>query len=158
MRWLRRVRSYDVATTLKTLRAALDAKGAGLRVVISDAECMLARQRRERRRKAERRRAGKSYATERYGVDEEVCTGDHACMRLSGCPSLTLRPARDPLKDGPTATVQPSCVACNLCGEVAQAAALCPSFYKAEARHNAPAWRRRLERINRRMLAWLGAA
>ncbi len=158
VRWLKRVRSYDVAGTLKTLRAAFDARGKGLRVVISDSECMLARQRRERRIKAKRHEAGLPVTKERYGVDEEVCTGDHACMRLSGCPSLSLRPARDPLKEGPTATVEPSCVACNLCGEVAQAAALCPSFYKAEAVLNAPRWRLLAARVNRRLLARLGAS
>jgi indolepyruvate ferredoxin oxidoreductase alpha subunit len=119
---------------------------------------MLARQRRERKIAAERRKKGLPVVQARYGVDEEVCTGDHACMRLSGCPSLTLRPARDPLKEGPTATVDPSCVACNLCGEVAQAAALCPSFYKVEVIHNARAWRRFSDRANRRVLGWLGAS
>ena len=79
-------------------------------------------------------------------------------MRLSGCPSLTLRPARDPLKEGPTAMVDQSCVACNLCGQVAQAAALCPSFYKAEVIHNARIWRRLSDRANRRVLEWLGAS
>jgi indolepyruvate ferredoxin oxidoreductase alpha subunit len=156
--WLRRVPTYNVAATLKTLRAAFDATGKGLRVVLSDAECMLARQRRERKVTADRRKAGLPYVQARYGVDEEVCTGDHACMRLSGCPSLTLRPARDPLKEGPTATVDQSCVACNLCGEVAQAAALCPSFYKAEVIHNPRVWRKFSDRANRRMLGWLGAS
>ena len=32
---------------------------------------------------------GRRVETPRFGVDEEVCTGDHACMRLSGCPSLS---------------------------------------------------------------------
>ena len=28
----------------------------------------------------------------------DVCTGDHACIRLSGCPSLTLKDNPDPLR------------------------------------------------------------
>ncbi|MCW5698997.1 MAG: indolepyruvate ferredoxin oxidoreductase subunit alpha, partial [Rhodospirillales bacterium] len=133
VRWLRRVYSYDLARTMKILRRALDLRDRGLRVVVSDAECMLARRRRQKRRDAERAKAGLPLPKSRYGVDEEVCVGDHACMRLNGCPSLTLRPARDPLKDGPTVAVDADCVACGLCGEVAQAAKLCPSFYRATA-------------------------
>ena len=35
----------------------------------------------------------------KYGVDEDVCNGDHACIRLSGCPTLTL-------KDNPTVSTK----------------------------------------------------
>ncbi len=155
--WVRRVHAYDVARTLRILRQALDRRGRGLRVVISDAECMLAKQRRQRRLDADRARAGRPVAKARYGVDEDVCVGDHSCMRLSGCPSLTLRAARDPLKDGPTATVDPDCVACNLCGEVAQAAKLCPSFYKATGVLNPTRWQSLRARLNRGVMAALGA-
>jgi indolepyruvate ferredoxin oxidoreductase alpha subunit len=55
---------------------------------------------------------------------------------LSGCPSLTVKPASDPLKTDPVAHVNNDCVGCGLCGEVAEAAALCPSFYRAEIVHN----------------------
>jgi len=41
----------------------------------------------------------------RFGVDEDTCTGDHACIRLSGCPTLTLKDNPDPLKVDPVATV-----------------------------------------------------
>jgi indolepyruvate ferredoxin oxidoreductase alpha subunit len=156
VRWLERVHSYDVSKTLATLRAAFDARDKGLRVVISDAECMLARQRREKRAPAEKLKAGKPVMRAKFGVDEEVCVGDHSCMRLNGCPSLTLRPAKDPLKAGPTATVESDCAHCGLCGEVAHAAALCPSFYEVKATVNATpfaAWR---ERMRRRLVAALG--
>ena len=73
----------------------------------------------------------------RYGVDDEICTGDHSCIRLSGCPSLTVKPIPDPLRTDPVATVIESCVGCGLCGEVAHAAVLCPSFYRAEIVSNA---------------------
>ncbi len=72
----------------------------------------------------------------RYGVDDEICTGDHSCIRLSGCPSLTVKPNPDPLRSDPVASVIESCVGCGLCGEVAHAAVLCPSFYRAEIIRN----------------------
>ena len=69
---------------------------------------------------------------ERFGVDSDTCTGDHSCIRLSGCPSLTVKPNPDPLRQDPVAAVQESCVGCGLCGEVSHAAVLCPSFYRAQ--------------------------
>ena len=76
----------------------------------------------------------------RYGVDEDTCTGDHSCIRLSGCPSLTIKDSADPLKVDPVAHVNNSCVGCGLCGEVAHAAVLCPSFFRAEIVQNATWW------------------
>jgi indolepyruvate ferredoxin oxidoreductase alpha subunit len=76
--------------------------------------------------------AGKRVVRERFGVDEDTCTGDHSCIRLSGCPSLTIKPTSDPLRKDPVATVLDSCVGCGLCGEVAHAAVLCPSFFRAD--------------------------
>ena len=157
VKWLRRVDSYDVAGTLDTLRAAFDRPDKGLRVVLSDNECMLARQRRDKRRLGERIEAGKVIVRERFGVDEEACSGDHSCMRLSGCPSLTLRSNHDPLKEGPAAMVDATCVACGLCGEAAHAAALCPSFYRARTVINAGLIHRTWARLEARLLAAMGA-
>src|SRR3546814_10622616 len=50
---------------------------------------------------------------ERLGVDADVCDGDHACIRLSGCPSLTVRDSGDPLKEDPVAYIDNSCVGCG---------------------------------------------
>ncbi|GAB4306556.1 MAG: indolepyruvate ferredoxin oxidoreductase subunit alpha [Roseovarius sp.] len=155
--WIRRVNAYHVAKSLRVLRAALDARGQGLRVVISDEECMLARQRRERRLQAARLAAGKPVIGARFGVDEEVCSGDHSCMRLSGCPSLTLRRGQDPLKDGPAAMVDASCVACGLCGAAAHAAALCPSFYRAQTVRNPGPLTRLRHRLESALLRIMGA-
>jgi indolepyruvate ferredoxin oxidoreductase, alpha subunit len=44
-----------------------------------------------------------------------------------------------------------SCVGCGLCGEVAHAAVLCPSFYRAEVVKN-PGWYERLRHAMRRRL------
>ena len=41
------------------------------------------------------------------------------------------------------AHVTNGCVGCGLCGEVADAAVLCPSFYRAEVIQN-PRWHERL--------------
>src|SRR5262249_8288841 len=90
----------------------------------------------------------------RYGVDEEICTGDHSCIRLSGCPSLTVKPNPDPLRTDPVATVIESCVGCGLCGEVAHAAVLCPSFYRVDVVHNPNAWDRSLHTVPSAVIGW----
>ena len=93
----------------------------------------------------------------RYGVDDELCTGDHSCIRLSGCPSLTVKPNPDPLRRDPVAAVIESCVGCGLCGEVAHAAVLCPSFYRAEIVTNPNWWDRTLAAMRGRAIDWLNS-
>ncbi len=117
---------------------------------------MLARQRRVRAEDAIKLKEGKRVTRARYGVDDEICTGDHSCIRLSGCPSLTVKPSPDPLRTDPVANVVDSCVGCGLCGEVAHAAVLCPSFYRAEIVRNATAWDRFLFRVRQTVIGWLG--
>ncbi|HEY5131965.1 MAG TPA: indolepyruvate ferredoxin oxidoreductase, partial [Bradyrhizobium sp.] len=119
------------------------------KVIVASSECMLNRQRREKPLFASAVKGGQRMVRERYGVDEDVCTGDHACIRLSGCPSLSLKHTDDPLKDDPVAFVDNDCVGCGNCGEVADAAVLCPSFYRADIIHNptrADLWLARLRR------------
>ena len=132
--WLRTVRTYSVAKMVTTLKEAMRTAERGLKVIIADGECMLARQRRIRAEDAEKLKRGERVVKTRFGVDDEICTGDHSCIRLSGCPSLTVKPNPDPLRTDPVATVIESCVGCGLCGEVAHAAVLCPSFYR-DRRH-----------------------
>jgi indolepyruvate ferredoxin oxidoreductase alpha subunit len=156
VKWLRTVRSYSVAKMVKTLKEAMKTAEQGLKVIIADGECQLARQRRVRAEDAEKLARGERVTRMRYGVDEEICTGDHSCIRLSGCPSLTVKPTSDPLRTDPVATVIESCVGCGLCGEVAHAAVLCPSFYRAEIVRN-PTWRDRLvHRVRLKAIGWLG--
>ena len=145
--WIKTVRSYSVGTMLATLRRAMTSPEKGLKVVIAEGECQLARQRRFRPWFRAQLEAGKRTVRTRFGVDESVCTGDHSCIRLSGCPSLTVKPASDPLKIDPVAHVNNDCVGCGLCGEVAEAAALCPSFYRAEVVHNPGFWDRLVWRL-----------
>src|SRR5262245_44736219 len=146
VKWLRTVHSYSVAKMTKTLKAAMRTAERGLKVIIADGECQLARQRRVRAEEAEKLKRGARVVKARFGVDEEICTGDHSCIRLSGCPSLTAKPHPDPLRRDPVATVIESCVGCGLCGEVAHAAVLCPSFYRAEVIRNPNWWDRALHR------------
>lgn len=155
VRWLKRIRSYSVDTMRKTLREAMTTEEKGLKVVIADGECQLARQRRLRGENARKRAQGKRLVRTRFGIDDATCTGDHSCIRLSGCPSLSIKPTRDPLRTDPVATVVDSCVGCGLCGEVAHAAVLCPSFYRAEIVTNATAWDRLRQRVGRAVIGWL---
>ena len=143
VKWVRRVRTYSVDTMVKTLRAALTGPTKGLKVIVADGECQLMRQRRYRPWFAQRVKAGRRMVRTRFGVDEDVCTGDHSCIRLSGCPSLTVKESTDPLRTDPVAHVNNDCVGCGLCGEVAHAAVLCPSFFRAEVVSN-PSLRDRL--------------
>jgi indolepyruvate ferredoxin oxidoreductase alpha subunit len=156
VKWLRTVRTYSVSVMVKTLKEAMRTAERGLKVIIADGECQLARQRRIRAEDAEKLKRGERVTRVRYGVDDEICTGDHSCIRLSGCPSLTVKPSPDPLRNDPVATVIESCVGCGLCGEVAHAAVLCPSFYRAEIVRN-PTWRERLKhRLRQKVIGWLG--
>jgi indolepyruvate ferredoxin oxidoreductase alpha subunit len=156
--WVRTItRTYDVAAMREALHEALTTTDPGPKVVIAQSECMLNRQRRERPAAAAALKAGQRVVKERFGVDAAICSGDHACMRVSGCPSLTLAPSGDALKPDPVAHVDEQCVACGHCGEVADAAVLCPSFYKAHKVHNPGAGERWRARWRARMLGWLQA-
>ena len=156
VKWLRTVRTYSVSVMVDTLKEAMKTAERGLKVIIADGECQLARQRRVRAEDADKLKRGERVTRTRYGVDDEICTGDHSCIRLSACPSLTVKPSTDPLRTDPVATVIESCVGCGLCGEVAHAAVLCPSFYRAEIVRN-PTWRDRLaHRLRQKIIGWLG--
>jgi indolepyruvate ferredoxin oxidoreductase alpha subunit len=155
VRWLRTIRTYNVSTMLRSLREAMTTPTPGLKVIVADGECQLARQRRIRPQQAAALKRGERVVRTRYGVDDAVCTGDHSCIRLSGCPSLTIKPSPDPLRDDPVAQVINSCVGCGLCGEVADAAVLCPSFYKAEIVQNPTLWDRLLARMRGAVIGWL---
>src|SRR5450432_375069 len=139
----------------KTLEEAFTSEFAGLKVIIAEGECQLERQRRIRPWIAGLLKRGKRVVRVKYGVDEDVCTGDHACIRLSGCPSLSIKHTDDPLKDDPVAAVDNACVGCGNCGEVAEAAVLCPSFYRTEIIFNPSRWDRCLAALRERVIGWL---
>ncbi|MGE8642809.1 MAG: thiamine pyrophosphate-dependent enzyme, partial [Achromobacter sp.] len=131
VKWVRTLdRTYDVARVRATIEEALTTDIKGPKVIIAQSECMLNKQRRIKPLFNKAVKEGKRVVKERFGVDPDVCTGDHACIRLSGCPSLSVKDSGDPLKEDPVAHVESSCVGCGNCGEVAHAAVLCPSFYR----------------------------
>lgn len=143
VKWVRQIdRTYDVSKMRETLTEALTTKETGPKVIIASSECMLNKQRRVKPQFRDAVKAGKRVVKERFGVDEDVCTGDHACIRLSGCPSLSVKQTQDPLKDDPVAAIDNTCVGCGNCGEVSEAAVLCPSFYRADIIHNPTPWDR----------------
>ena len=142
VKWVRRTDTFDMRGTLKVLREALSTQFRGPKVIVVDGECQLNRQRRVRPLRAKAIQDGERVVRERFGVDPDTCTGDHSCIRLSGCPSLTIKENPDPLRSDPVAHVDNSCVGCGVCGEVADAAVLCPSFYRAELGYNPSRWDR----------------
>ncbi len=113
------------------------------------------KQRREKPKVAKAVKDGKRVVRPRFGVDEDICTGDHACMRLSGCPSLSIKDTGDPLRDDPVAAIDQSCVGCGNCGEVADAAVLCPSFYEAQIVSNPSKAETRRATRTQRVISWL---
>ena len=154
--WVRTVHSYSVSTMRKTLRDALGSGEKGPKVIIADGECQLARQRRVRPAEARAVAEGRRVVRTRFWVDPDVCTGDHACIRLSGCPSLTVKPSADPLKPEPVAHVNNDCVGCGLCGEVSHAAQLCPSFARIEIIRNPNGWDRFRARLSSALIRLFG--
>ena len=158
VRWIRTLDSYRIPDMIRTLREALTTRQLGLKVIIARGECQLERQRRERPQARKRIEAGERVVGPRFGVDPDVCTGDHSCMRFNGCPSLTLRPSPDPLREDPIAHVDETCVGCGVCGEVAHAAVLCPSFYETRVVANPSRWERFLGRVRRSVIRRLALA
>ncbi len=154
--WVRTLRrTYDVAGMRDALKEALTTQTKGPKVLIAQSECMLNKQRREKPLVRKAIADGKRMVREKFGVDSDTCTGDHSCIRLSDCPSLSIKPNPDPLRTDPVATVLDSCVGCGVCGEVSHAAVLCPSFYKAQIVSNPSRWDRLRERVRSGVIGWL---
>lgn len=153
VKWVRQVsRTYDLKAMVSVLREGLTTAAKGPKVLVAQSECMLNRQRRVKKETRAALAQGQRVVRERFGVDSDTCTGDHSCIRLSGCPSLSIKSNPDPLRKDPVATVVDSCVGCGLCGEVSHAAVLCPSFYRANIVSNPSAMERFFGRIRARMI------
>jgi indolepyruvate ferredoxin oxidoreductase alpha subunit len=153
--WARTVRTYDLEKMRATLREALTTDQAGPKVIVAQSECMLNKQRRVAPQTQRNIAEGRRVVRERFGVDSDTCTGDHSCIRLSGCPSLTVRANPDPLRHDPVAHVEDSCVGCGHCGEVAHAAVLCPSFYRADIIFNPTPWDQLIGGLRRKVIGFL---
>jgi indolepyruvate ferredoxin oxidoreductase alpha subunit len=156
VKWVRTLRrTYDVAGMRDALKEALTTKEAGPKVLIAQSECQLNRQRRIKPQIKQAIADGRRVVRERFGVDADTCTGDHSCIRLSGCPSLSIKPNPDPLRTEPVTKVINSCVGCGLCGEVAHAAVLCPSFYRASIVNNPTGWDRFKAKVRNAVIGYL---
>ncbi|MBJ3814581.1 indolepyruvate ferredoxin oxidoreductase subunit alpha [Shimwellia pseudoproteus] len=156
VKWVKTIRrTYDLNAMTTTLREALTTDTPGPKVLIAQSECMLNRQRREKQTTRKALEKGQRVVRERFGVDPDTCTGDHSCIRLSGCPSLSIKPNPDALRTDPVATVINTCVGCGLCGEVSHAAVLCPSFYRARIVTHPGRGERLLEALRRPLINWL---
>jgi indolepyruvate ferredoxin oxidoreductase alpha subunit len=155
-KWVRQIdHTYDVAKMRDTLREALTTEEQGPKIIVASSECMLNKQRRVKPLVDKAEKAGEPVLRQRFGVDEDICTGDHACIRLSGCPSLSVKHVDDPLRDDPVAAIDNTCVACGNCGEVAEAAILCPSFYRADVLRNASRWERFKAKVRTSVITFL---
>ena len=156
VRWSRTMtNTFKVDEMRDLFKEALTSTEPGPKVIIAQSECTLNKTRREKPIIARQIKEGKRVVRERFGIDPETCTGDHSCIRISGCPSLTIGPNPDPMRQDPIATVLDSCVGCGLCGENAHAAALCPSFYRTEIITNPSRWDRMKTALRHRYIGFL---
>jgi indolepyruvate ferredoxin oxidoreductase alpha subunit len=158
VKWIKTVHNYRVSRVRDVLKDAVNSPFTGLKVVIAEGECQLERQRRLKPILARRLKEGRRSVRTRYGVDEDTCTGDHSCIRLSGCPTLTVKPSTDPLRREPVAHVTSGCVGCGMCGEVADAAVLCPSFHRVDIVTHPNWWDRFTDAFNRFFIGLLQPA
>ena len=136
VKWIRTISSYNIEVMKNTLRDALTTKAPGLKVIIAEGECMLNRQRRVKPLLKKAISDGTRVDRARFYVDPQTCTGDHGCVRLSGCPSLTIKENPDPLRVDPVSYVDNSCVGCGVCGTNVHSAVLCPSFSRIDLVYN----------------------
>jgi len=156
VKWVKTItRTYDLAAMRDVLKEALTTTEKGPKVIVAQSECTLNKQRRVEPLTKEREKQGQRVVREKFGVDADTCTGDHSCIRLSGCPSLTIAKNPDPLRKDPVATVLDSCVGCGLCGEVAHAAKLCPSFFRTEIISNPTFWDNFTARVQSTVIGFL---
>jgi indolepyruvate ferredoxin oxidoreductase alpha subunit len=153
--WVRKTSTYDIKQSLGVLREAMSTSHTGPKVIVAEGECMLNKTRREKPLSIARIKQGKRVVEQKFGVDEDICTGDHSCIRLSGCPSLSIADNPDPLREDPIAKVEPSCVGCGVCGEVAHTAVLCPSFYRVDLIRNPSAFERFRYWIGGAIISWM---
>lgn len=157
VKWQRTVDTYNIGKMVKTLKHAMTTPVNGLKVIVAENECMLAKQRRVEAERAERLKNGRRDVRPRFGIDSDVCTGDHSCIRLSGCPALTIKPSDEALRTAPKAYINQACVGCGLCGEITHTAILCPSFYKVEIVSNPSFLERCVASIRRPIISMLMA-
>ena len=101
VKWLRNVYTYASATWRRRCARRSTTTEPGLKVIVAEGECQLERQRRIRPVLAQAARCGQRVVRTRFGVDEDTCSGDHSCIRLSGCPIADGEGQSRPAQGGP---------------------------------------------------------
>jgi len=100
-----------------TLTEAFTTGFSGLKVIVAEGECQLERQRRIKPWLANLLKKGKRVGARQIRRGRRTSAmATMPAIRLSGCPTLTLKDNPDPLKVDPVATVIDGCVGCGLCG------------------------------------------
>lgn len=158
VKWAKTVsNTYEIGKLRDLFIKAFTTEEPGPKVIIAQSECQLNKDRREKPKRAQAIKDGKRVVRQRFGVDADTCTGDHACIRVSGCPSLTIKENPDPMRTDPVATVIDSCVGCGVCGANAHAASLCPSFYRTDVVINPNLWDRSWGAVRKGWISMLTA-
>ena len=80
------------------------------------------------------------------------CTACEACFRV--CPTGAMQIREDDASWNLVFAID-RCVGCGVCGEVAHAAILCPSFYRADVISNPTVWDRFKHRLRAVVIGWL---
>jgi indolepyruvate ferredoxin oxidoreductase alpha subunit len=155
VQWIKTITTYDIGQMKDTLRDALTTNKPGLKVIVAEGECMLNRQRRIKPIMKKAIAEGKRTRRARFVIDSDTCTGDHACIRISGCPSLTIKDNPDPLRQDPVSYVDNSCVGCGVCGDNVHSAVLCPSFSRVDLIHNPSLGDKLLHGVRRSYINWV---
>jgi TPP-dependent indolepyruvate ferredoxin oxidoreductase alpha subunit len=120
VQWLKTVHTYEVAKVKAVLKDAFTSDYNGLKVIIAEGECQLERQRRIKPWLQSLLKKGKRVVRVKYGVDEDVCNGDHACIRLRAAWAVACavkthtRPRCAPAFTAPTSFKTRACL--NGCG------------------------------------------
>ena len=79
-------------------------------------------------------------------------------MHSSSSMTKRVRTTRFPLRTDPVAHVNDDCVGCGVCGEVAHAARLCPSFAQIDVIQNPNAWDRLQRGVSAALICLFGGA
>jgi len=125
--WIKTIDSYDIDLMKKSIKEAFSIPG--LKIIVSDGECMLEKQRHQRKYKANLLSQNKRWVDKSVQVDPKLCSGCWPCTRYIGCPSENAIPSINPLKKGTIRQMDTTCVGCGVCSEITQKFGLCPSTY-----------------------------
>lgn len=151
--WVKKVNPFDFYQMLETMLDAYS-ENKGLRVVICDGECTLARTRRELPIIESKIAHGDTVKEVKYKIDEDICSGCFPCEKYSGCPSVTVVKNPNPLRTGYIKQTEETCTGCGVCG-ITSIFGLCPSTYRVTEIHNPNAWQRLRYKVSQSIITCL---